>query len=48
MQLLDQQTKTAADAATTEQGVKQEQGRAAKHRHGVDRRLAEAADAFYQ
>jgi hypothetical protein len=47
MQLLDQQAETAADTATTEQGVKQEQGRAAKHRDGVDRRLAEPAYAFY-
>jgi hypothetical protein len=36
VQLLDQQAKTAANAAATEQRVKQEQGRTAKHRQHVD------------
>jgi hypothetical protein len=47
MQLLDQQAKTAANAATTEQGMKQEYCRTAEHPQHVNARVTEPANPFY-
>jgi hypothetical protein len=48
MQLLDQQAKTAANAATAKQGMKQEYRRTAEHSQHVNARVAEPANPFYQ
>ncbi|MNT61184.1 hypothetical protein D3C86_1805810 [compost metagenome] len=47
MQLLDQQSETAADPAAAEQGMKQKQCRTPEHRQHVDACLAEPAYAFH-
>ncbi|MCY1414680.1 hypothetical protein D9M71_301370 [compost metagenome] len=46
IQLLDQQLKTAADAAAPDQGMNQEQAGAAEHGQDVDGRTAEQTNAF--
>jgi hypothetical protein len=48
MQLLDQQAKTAADTAATEQGMKQEQRRTPEYLQHIDAGAAEPAHSFYQ